>query len=84
MTLTRVLAAPTQAAAAIACWISSAGFSAVALWTHLRLAALGPICGLSRPVDFFFHCPACPAALTTALLAAGLSCCALVSARRAA
>lgn len=73
MTLARLLAAPHTTAAAVACLTASAGFAGVALWTHQRLSALGPICGLSRPTAFFLHCPACPAALGLALLGLALA-----------
>jgi hypothetical protein len=75
-------AAMPLAAAALACWVSSAAFAATAVWTHLSLSALGPICGLTRPGEFFLHCPACPAALASALLGSALCCGLLVGPRR--
>lgn len=54
--------------AAISSFIASTVFAWSALQTHLADAALGPICGLSRPETFFLHCPACPAALGFGLL----------------
>jgi hypothetical protein len=69
-------ASANLAAAALACFAASLGFGVVALATHWRLSALGPICGLNNPAAFFAACPACPAAMATACLAltlAGLS-----------
>ena len=58
------------AGAALAALAGAAGCAVEAVRTHLELASLGPICGLDRPVQFFLHCPACPAGL--ALLAAAM------------
>jgi hypothetical protein len=69
--------------AAIFSFMASAGFAWAAVQTHLGLAALGPICGLSRPATFFLHCPACPAALGFALLGSALASSAVIRARAA-